>query len=596
MKTLLLSLPWSEYQSPSMPIGHLAAYLKKRGYDVEASYPYVEAAAHIGFAEYSLVSQSHPNRAESVSAYALFKGVKPDISAYLKSSGINVSGASAKLKRSLKRIYDRTVWSDYGLVGFSINHAQLFTSLMLAKWVKQDHPNIKIVFGGRSVSGYLGRAVISDFPQVDWCVDGEGELPLELLIKSMSASEDNAEGAIPGLIYRIGDRVISNGRRQMEELAGFPDPDYDDYFRRIQEAPSLASVDVSPYIPVEVSRGCTYGCGFCADRAYHQGFRTRPANEVARSIDRLCSRYGVPSFYLVTTMITPPMADEIFGRLREHGRDYAIRCAIRSGMTKEKLGLMKDGGVCELQIGIETLSGSLLEKMSKGTCLLDNLQTMKFCEELGIKYVSILMTGFPGETQEDVDEAIEAIDLACAYQPLFELYDYVLLHDSIVHCHMDDYGVMPKVRGRSFMRIMRKVLGHDFPMFVIDHDSAHGTRTYSLLEKRLRRWRDDYNESRISGHPLLYYLDCESYLQIEDSRFKPYSMRLEGWLRDLYLYCDSKRSFESILHKFDAVDKFEIEGALSEMVNSKLMAQDGDEYLSLAIRLSNENRRNYHFL
>jgi len=59
---------------------------------------------------------------------------------------------------------------------------------------------------------------------------------------------------------------------------------------------------------------------------------------------------------------------------------------------------------------------------------------------------------------------------------------------------------------------------------------------------------------------------------------------LEGYARELYLFCDSIRSFDEIKKHFPKWDEKEIKKVLNKLVKLKVMFREDDDYLSLAIR------------
>ena len=58
---------------------------------------------------------------------------------------------------------------------------------------------------------------------------------------------------------------------------------------------------------------------------------------------------------------------------------------------------------------------------------------------------------------------------------------------------------------------------------------------------------------------------------------------LDGWERDLYLFCDSIRDFAAIAGRLPGVDPKAIRRTLKRLVSAKVMFGEGDQYLSLAI-------------
>ena len=69
----------------------------------------------------------------------------------------------------------RVDWAKYKVIGFTTTFAQTFSSLLLAKRLKERYPNIRIVFGGANVDAEMGFELVKAFDWVDYVVHGEGE-------------------------------------------------------------------------------------------------------------------------------------------------------------------------------------------------------------------------------------------------------------------------------------------------------------------------------------------------------------------------------------------------------------------------------------
>jgi hypothetical protein len=319
-------------------------------------------------------------------------------------------------------------------------------------------------------------------------------------------------------------------------------------------------------------------------------------------------------------MIPPDQAERLFGLLASHRMDYRIFCEARAGLTRKQLETMKRAGVTEVQIGLEALDSELLRKMNKGTRLIDNLHIMKLCEELGIGSYSFMILGFPTETQKEIDHSVEAVDFACGYEPMREVVPFTMRDGSPASFAPEHYGIRwqstvglfsdvryfeDQWRTEFSPRRLDRVEGIDH--WFMDFRPRRGLCDYRRLSERIERWRASYLRARRSGHPLLFFHDCRDFLIIEDFRdldgvsdtggrpTRRLALTLEGWHRDLYLYCDSIRSFDEIAERFSERSPLGVRRLLGRLCREKLMFREGDEYLSLAISAGPEHRRSVPF-
>ena len=594
-KALLISLPWAHHASPSLAIGQLSSFIRAQGLAADALHLHLEIAANIGFEQYNNISRAQEMEGEALSAAILFPDRRDKLIDYASRNIVRARATYRSLHSALRNSFEAIDWPQYSIVGFTANFDQLFASLLFAKWVKRSHPKIHTVIGGRLVTSDLGESILKLFPQIDWCIDGEGEEAFKILIESLSERSRITFDKIPGLIHRVDDGTKINRRQQLKHLSKLKDPDYDHYFNLIENHPLLSDKDISPYIPIEAGRGCHYDCAFCSDSRYWSGYRLRPADEVAQSLSRMVRRYGICSFYVVALMLTPKFLDRLSSCVSRRLRDCELTCEIHAGIPRRTLEKMKRAGFCEVQIGLEALDSGLLHKMNKGTRLIDNLETLKFCEELGIVHNSNLIAGFPTESNLDVNRSLSAIDFASGYMPPPRIVPFKLRIDSPVYCHPKRYGIS-RIRNHRFASLLPRRIAARINIWQKSFDRKRRSASYSKIKRRMEEWKKSYTNARIEGIQLLYYLDCRDHLLIEDIRHDRNSIRLEGFARELYIHCESVTSETEILRRFCGNDKKSILKMLKTFCANRIMFREGDNYLSLAIRLSSARRKNMPFL
>ncbi len=595
IKALLVSLPWATYQGPSLSIGTLAAYAKKKGFDVDSLHLHINVAALFGLKNYDQYSNDLMI-GEVLSAAILFPEKQKEL---IELCGRNINGAKRhhiNLKRILKKIYMEIDWSNYDLVGFTTSYQQLFSSLIIAKSLKDDFPNIKTIIGGRLVSGDLGLSILKVFPQIDYCVDGEGEIPLISLLNGLEQEKEGFEEKVPSLMYRKKDKCIANPKEQLKTLKGLPDPDYKHYYKMIEEHPALKNRAIISHLSLEASRGCLYSCTFCSMRRHYGSYRERPPSEVASSIKRMSDIYQICSIFLSDLNVHSEHGGKLFSLISEQKRDYRIYCEFRADMSKNDLLKMKRAGLDAAHVGLEALDTNLLKKMRKGTRLIDNLLVMKFCEELGIDYNYNLILGFPTETQTNINRSIQAIEYASSYSPPTALQYFSLYEGSPVFCSPQRYGIFEVTEHSEFFSRLPPRIAAELKLLKKSFKTKHKVKDYSKLKKKIANWRKKYKNAIEGGCPLLYYIDCVSFLTIEDFREGINTITLEGWAREFYLFCDSIRSIDEIKKRFPDVNDRELKKTLNELFKLKVMFREANSWLSLAVHFSPKNRRHVQFL
>ena len=139
-------------------------------------------------------------------------------------------------------------------------------------------------------------------PSIDLVVHHEGELTLAEVLQAMQPSHQPAYslGDMPGIAYLDqSDELVVNPRRDyLLNLDQLPPPardmvDIDKYLRVWRKRNGYASLSIS------VSRGCPYGCKWCADSVHGQDFRIRSVENVVAEVKSLMDTYQIDRLRLV---------------------------------------------------------------------------------------------------------------------------------------------------------------------------------------------------------------------------------------------------------------------------------------------------------
>lgn len=137
---------------------------------------------------------------------------------------------------------------------------------------------------------------------VDLVVHHEGELTLVKILEAMKVDENGFSSLVgmPGIAYREanGDIVVNPRRPYLLNLDELPPPardmiDIDKYLQVWKEQNGYASLSIS------VSRGCPYGCQWCADAVHGQEFRIRSAESVVAEVKSLMQTYNIDRLRVV---------------------------------------------------------------------------------------------------------------------------------------------------------------------------------------------------------------------------------------------------------------------------------------------------------
>jgi anaerobic magnesium-protoporphyrin IX monomethyl ester cyclase len=137
---------------------------------------------------------------------------------------------------------------------------------------------------------------------VDLVVHHEGELTLVKILEAMKVDENgfSSLAGMPGIAHRDenGNVVVNPRRKYLLNLDELPPPardmiDIEKYLQVWKEQNGYASLSIS------VSRGCPYGCQWCADAVHGQEFRIRSAESVVAEVKSLMQTYNIDRLRVV---------------------------------------------------------------------------------------------------------------------------------------------------------------------------------------------------------------------------------------------------------------------------------------------------------
>ncbi len=173
------------------------------------------------------------------------------------------------------------------------------------------------------------------------------------------------------------------------------------------------------WLPYESSRGCPSHCTFCINVVTdNTQYRRKSATKVISEVEAIIGKYSLTHLKIID--------DNFFvdiNRVREVARafserkmniswDAECRCDYFNDriLNDETLKLLKDSGLVQLTLGIESGSAHSLNIMKKGITPAQAENAVKKCAQYGIIARSSFMLEIPGEKIEDIKETIRFIN------------------------------------------------------------------------------------------------------------------------------------------------------------------------------------------
>ncbi len=583
----LVSMPWSLFNRPSIQLGALKAYLETRSEArVDCFHPYLAAARSLGPETYTALSKNSwagealysailfPEHKER--AAALFRKCCKDTPVIAK----NFETSLHLLLTELDQWIAATDFDAYDLVGFSVCFSQLFSSLAAAGRIKHKNRDVFIVFGGSSCVGELGTSLVQQFPQVDHVIAGEGEEQLLHLCRA-PAQSGKAEKTAAAAFHSAATGAIP----PMLDCNTLPPADYHPYFRELETI--FPGRPFRVRIPLEFSRGCWWRkCRFCNLNLQWQGYRYKRAENLLGELRRHIDDHQCLDYTFCDNALPPNESDRFFEAVKQWRIDLDFFAEIRAVSDPKTLALYRQGGLSGVQVGIEALSTTLLEKMNKGTTVIENLAVLKYCSEHDIRLDGNLIVEFPGSSQAEAEETLVNLDYALPFRPL-SAATFFLGQGSPIDLEPKGYGISAVTRHSYYASLFPAEILANMHLLIKDYrgDKTIQQKRWRPVRRRLARWQEFHRQRKDPFLPALGYRDGGSFLIIRQERLcGPALMhRLKGVSRLLYLFCATIRSLSEIHGQFPQLEKKTVLRFLADLEKKHLLYAEDDTYLALAI-------------
>jgi ribosomal peptide maturation radical SAM protein 1 len=598
-------MPWALFNRPSIQLGTLKAFLESRNDELSVitSHPYLEVASILGPDMYHWISQNlwvsealyssmvFPEKAPTAEILAKKYARKADKK--IKQS-FNYKLITEKLEKQLTKWVESCDWSNYSIIGFSVCFHQLFASLAAAKAIKKKCPQANIIFGGSSCGVDAGQSLLKAFHFIDHVIEGEGETQLLALCENISGlhADKMPEGISTSPKAKLGKlQENTHINTQLSSLEYLPVPDYSDYFA--DQKKCFFHTPFIPVLPIEFSRGCWWNkCSFCNLNLQWCGYRFKKSAQMLHEVKTLAARHSCLDFTFVDNMLPPKEALQFFTKTGEHHSDFSFFAEIRSAKGNNSpadiFPIYRHGGLTTIQVGIEALSNSLLNKMHKGVSVIENIATMRGAQENKLILEGNLILQFPGSSEIEVKETLEALDFVFPYLPL-DAASFFLGYDSPIHRDYRKYGIKAVINHANNFKLFPRSILTSINLLVLDYrgDRVHQRRIWKPVLQKVHKWQQYHKERKQDTFqkPLLYYRDGGDFLLVRQELHdgKILRHRLKGMSRQIYLFCSQIRTDAELFKKFPTIPPKKILSFLADIKKKRILFSEKNKYLALAV-------------
>ncbi|GBQ02745.1 RiPP maturation radical SAM protein 1 [Streptomyces spongiicola] len=622
MRVLLVNMPWSPIDLPSLALGILKRSVDERvpGAAAEVLHANLEftdwITARRGFTaddyQYYSLSSYFMGCGDWVFSSALYDDPSWREEEFASVMKGKLRGSRMRMTRELHRevpqfveeIARRIVGLAPDVVGFTSTFQQNTAALAAARHVKRLAPHIATVVGGANCDAEQGAAVHRNFPFVDYVVRGEGETAFPELVRALAGGRTGLD-AVPGLCHRAPDGTSTVNPMATAPLppAHILPPDYSGYFERL--AGSVARNWVEPKLVVEGARGCWWGekhhCTFCGLNGSFMQFRSKSPEVFYEEIMDLARRHRVLDMYVVDNILDMGYLGTVLPRIIESGFDLRLHIEIKANMRRSQLRTLSEAGLIYVQPGIESLNNRVLDLMDKGVSGCQNVRMLRDGAETGLSVSWNYLHGFPGETADDYEPVIAQIPALEHLDPPVDLSARIAIERFSPYFNRPELGftgLRPEAHYRFTYDLPEEEL-YDLAYVFEAPERGIGEPTVTALNDALAGWKRHHADARLTHTDL-----GDRIVLVSRRRAFPWrAMELtEPFEIALFRLLDQPHAPAALARKAaarvpgDPRGREEVERVLDEWAARGIVFTDGGQYVHVAPAAVNEGLLRLDFM
>ena len=299
----------------------------------------------------------------------------------------------------------------FGLSALTWERESLAT---ITETLSQRFPSTPVVVGGPHASSYPESVL--RLPGVDAVVEREGEVVLEAIVTGLREGSDIRQ--IPGVHYLSEEGEYAHNERPpfIEDQDDLPFLNFSEVpLARYRSHKSFSQLGPRPTLPLMTSRACPFKCTYC-HLFFGKGFRPMSAERVLDELEYQIAQTGIRDFEIVDDIFNfnYRRAREILNGIIE--RRLNVRLSFPNGLRGdllklEDIPLYRKAGTASYAIAIETVTERIQREIQKDLKLDKIHDVIAATARERIFSTGFFMLGFPGESQEEIQNTIDfAVD------------------------------------------------------------------------------------------------------------------------------------------------------------------------------------------
>ena len=300
-------------------------------------------------------------------------------------------------------------------------------------------------------------------------------------------------------------------------------------------------------------------------------------------------RYQNIRFLFVDPPGAPSRGAALGAELDKQAKTYGYFRVMTPDTRPYDLLRLWESGCCHVDMGVDGLSAAYLRRLGSPYSVIESLQAMRTCYELGINHTSRMVVECPGTPPAEVQETVDMVRrFGVAYQPLQP-------RKFSVGTRGDLWGGMSGTaaveNAGAFTALLPPDVGSSLRLPWVDAADLEPSADWSPLASVVDQWRTLHRQLLVFdgvgwflGTRPLYYYDGGTFLKVFDRRNGHSEYVLDPLSRALYFYCMEIRQRgqveEALKGQGTPQDVNEI---IEALLGADLMFAEGDQVLSLAV-------------
>ncbi|MBG6143387.1 hypothetical protein IWQ51_001506 [Labrenzia sp. EL_142] len=476
------------------------------------------------------------------------------------------------------------------IIGASVGALQLCGSIYLMKRLQErGHSGLRVL-GGSGLVGQVAQTVLNRVSQVDFIVNGEGEVAFEALVRA-HLDGDATSVTMPGVLSRTNHNAPGAGRRAPAmDLSRAPAPDLSDFYdcaRRFGIPNSALTLSF------EHSRGCEWehrtagqlrGCTFCGLYRTAPTFRRKPTERIADQIQTLANTHRSLNLAFVDAYLPEVERDELLDTLNRFDEDITFFSELRCDLTLETAKRIAKRAR-HVQLGVESFSTAILKKIGKGVSAAHSTFNIRICQELGVPLQYNLMVDIPGVTINEIETLAASLPTLFGLVPP-QLAQFYLDRNSLMFFQPEKYGLCATRMDTHRHDWLPHALGDNVISQIVTYTQPSAERdAWRSVEEAIQLWKDRWQRAREHGSVSpLSWRGGKDWATISDLRGDAMrSFDIEGVLFEVFAACEDVTTLDKLVLRHPSIDRLSLTTALEDLVELGLIFRDGTRHVRTAI-------------